>query len=138
MSKFESGNTIGMDTRFKPGHQLSCKYKAVYTDSLLAYFVQQSATNALPTIEGWAIENKLKIRTVYDWIEKPEKYPHFADAYAQAKAIQKNMLMQKGLTETYNASLVKFLLSNNHGMKEKVEQDVNAGGALQVNINVVD
>lgn len=135
MSKFEKGNQIGKETRFQPGNTLCKKYDVKYADSLLEYFMK---SEKCPTIEEWAVENKLAIRTVYHWATNENKYPRFASAYAQAKAIQKNKLVQNGLLEIYNASLVKFLLVNNHGMAEKVEQEVKADAKLEVNINVVD
>lgn len=136
-TKFKPGNEIGINTRFKPGNTLSKKYKPEYADSLLLYFL---TCEKLPTIEEWAVENHLAIRTVYDWTTNEEKYPRFAASYAQAKAIQKTKLVQNGLRETYNASLVKFLLINNHGMSEKIEQKVEgeASAAITVNIREVN
>ena len=136
-TKFKPGNKIGINTRFKPGNTLSKKYKPEYADSLLLYFL---TCEKLPTIEEWAVENHLAIRTVYDWTTNEEKYPRFAASYAQAKAIQKTKLVQNGLRETYNASLVKFLLINNHGMSEKIEQKVEgeASAAITVNIREVN
>lgn len=136
-TKFKPGNEIGINTRFKPGNTLSKKYKPEYADSLLLYFL---TCEKLPTIEEWAVENHLAIRTVYDWTTNEGKYPRFAASYAQAKAIQKTKLVQNGLRETYNASLVKFLLINNHGMSEKIEQKVEgeASAAITVNIREVN
>ena len=118
--QFKPGNEIGTATRFKHGNVLSKKYKQEYADSLLIYFM---TCDKLPTIEEWAVKNNLKIRTVYDWSTNEEKYPRFADSYAQAKAIQKTKLVQNGLSEKYNATLVKFLLINNHGMSDKTLSD---------------
>jgi hypothetical protein len=133
-TQFKPGNTIGMDTRFKPGKKpLNCQYNESYPDSILVYFL---TCDKLPTIEGWAIENNVAIRTVYDWLEAPEEYPHLANTYAQAKAIQKAKLIELGLVEAYNATLVKFLLTNNHGMSEKVEQDIKAKTDNTINVNI--
>ena len=137
-TKFKEGNEIGIETRFQPGNTLRKKYKPEYADSLLLYFL---TCEKLPTIEEWAVKNHLAIRTVYEWTTNEEKYPRFAATYAQAKAIQKTKLVQNGLVERYNASLVKFLLINNHGMSEKVEQKIegDAGGAfVTVNIREVN
>ena len=119
-TKFKKGNEIGIETRFKPGNTLSKKYKSEYADSLLLYFL---TCEKLPTIEEWAVKNQLAIRTVYDWTTDEKKYPRFAATYAQAKAIQKTKLVQNGLKEVYNATLVKFLLINNHGMSDKTLND---------------
>ncbi len=107
-------------TSFKPGHTFSRKYKAEYADSLVEYFL---TSEKFPTYEEWAIQNHIDVRTVYNWKDDPEKFPNFQSACAQAKAIQKTKLIQCGLTEQYNAQLVKFLLTNNHGMSEKSAVD---------------
>jgi len=134
--QFGKGNESRKDTRFKPGHHLSCKYKEEYSQALIDYF--RNPEIIFPTVEGFAEANDLAIRTVHDWHEDSEKYPQFATAYAQAMAIQKDRLLVGGLTRKFDASIVRFLAMNNHGMREKVEQDVKADAAFTVNINVED
>lgn len=134
--KFEKGNEIGKNTRFKPGHKLSSKYKEEYADKIIEYFRDESVV--FPTVEGFAELEGLAIRTVQDWHNDEEKHPHFATAYAQAMAIQRERLLVGGLTRKFDASIVKFLAVNNHGMREKVEQEVKADTTFTVNINVED
>lgn len=136
--KFEKGNTIGKETRFKAGHNLSKKYKAEYADDLLNYFKEMEDMDIieLPTLEGWAISRSISIRSVNNWVHEEEKYPQFADKYAQALAIQKKKLALLGLKGSYNQRLVEFLLKNNHGMsdktEQKVDQTVNGGVSIKV------
>lgn len=132
-TKFKEGNEIGIDTRFKSGNTISKKYKAEYADSLLIYFL---TCERLPTIEEWAVQNHIDVRTVRNWTKNEEKYPRFSSAYAQALAIQKTKLVQNGLCEKYNASLVKFLLINNHGMSEKIEQKVEGETSAAITVNI--
>lgn len=132
-TKFKPGNEIGKETRFKPGNTLSKKYKPEYADSLLLYFL---TSNEVPTIEDWAAQNNLYIRTVREWSTNEEKYPRFASSYEQAKAIQKTHLIRKGLKENYNANLVKFLLINCHGMSEKIEQKVDGASTADITVNI--
>ena len=75
-----------------------------------------------------------------EWIKHPEKYPHFAIAHSYMYTEQKKMLVLLGLTERYNAQLVKFLLSANHGMSEKSQQEINAktDNTFRVDIKVID
>ena len=47
-------------------------------------------------------------------------------------------LIVGGLTSAFNSQIVKFVAINNHGMKDKIEQEVKAEAAFEVNINVVD
>lgn len=132
---FKPGNTIGSETRFKPGNTLSRIYKEEYADSLLEYFIETESR--FPMIEEWATKNGLAIRTVYEWMYDEEKYPRFASTYAQCKEIQKQRLIQNGLADKYNAQIVKFMLVNNHGMKEKVDAEVKGSGGLTINIHEV-
>jgi len=134
-TKFKKGNEIGIDTRFKPGNTLSKKYKSEYADSLLKYFL---TCEKLPTIEEWAVQNQLAIRTVYDWTTDENKYPRFAASYAQAKAIQKTKLVQNGLREVYNATLAKFLLINNHGMSDKTLNDTTVTFSVDYGSDEID
>ena len=137
-SKFQKGNTIGFETRFKQGNTLSKKYKPEYADDLLEYFEERDSMEnpELPTLEGWAVSRKIAIRCVNNWIADEDKYPRFADKYAQALAIQKKKLALLGLTGAYNQRLVEFLLKNNHGMSDKtetkVDQSINGGITVKV------
>jgi hypothetical protein len=137
--RFKKGNTIGSETRFKPGNTLSVKYKPEYADGLLKYFADRDdmSNPELPTLEGWAIDNKISIRSVNYWVKDEDKYPRFASAYAQALAIQKKKLALLGLIGQYNHKLVEFLLKNNHGMVEKVEQKVDqtVDGGISVKVS---
>ena len=117
---FKPGNEIGKATRFKLGNLFSTKYNPEYADSLLKYFKEHEG---FPTIEEWAVENNLAIRTVYEWSHDEDKYPRFAATFKQTMAIQKSKLLQNGLADKYNATLTKFLLMNNHGMSDKSTND---------------
>lgn len=134
--RFQKGNTIGYETRFQPGHTLSTKYQDEYADQLLEFFTDPDVE--FPTIEGFAKKYHIAIRTVYDWIEAPEKYPQFALSHAQAMAIQRDKLLVGGLTEQYNSQIVKFIAVNCHGMKEKIEQEVKGDATINVNISFFD
>ena len=48
--------------------------------------------------------------------------PRFSEAYARVKALQEQDLVQKGLTNRYNAQFTMFVLKNNHGWKDR--QDI--------------
>jgi hypothetical protein len=117
---FKPGNEIGKETRIKPGVSLAKKYKPEYAASLLKYFKEHEG---FPTVEEWAVNNDLAIRTVREWCANEEKYPLFASTFNQTMAIQKNKLLQNGLADKYNATLTKFLLMNNHGMSDKSTND---------------
>ena len=126
-----------MGRKFQVGNiPANLKYKDEYAELMLIYFLNPE--NKFPTLEDFAVKNNIAIRTLKHWIEEGEKYPRLALAHAQAMAIQKQKLLVGGLTEEFNAQMAKFLLVNNHGMSEKVEQQVKADASFTVEIKVVD
>lgn len=134
-TEFKEGNTIGKDTRFKPGHTLSKKYDDSLADDLLAFYRECAEEGVfLPTVEKWAVERNISITSVFTWVKE---YPQFEVAYRQAQAIQRNMLIQNGLIDKYNSSLVKFVLNAMHGLSEKNEVEQSQKNPFEVKINVV-
>lgn len=135
--QFVPGNTIGIDTRFKPGNiPFNSKYKEEYVDMLYNYFTDSD--KIMPTLEGFAAENHIAIVSLERWVKDEKKHPRMKAVWAQCKAIQKDKLLLGGLTERFNPQIVKFLAINNHGMKEKIEQEVNGNAKVEVTISVVD
>lgn len=127
--RFLPGNTEG----FKPGNTLNSLYNEKIPQKMLSYY--NNSDEAYPTLEGFAIKEKIAIRTLERWVNSPENYPCLADIYAQCKAIQLNKLLIGGLTKRFDAQIVKFIAINNHGMKEKVESDVKADAEIKVKID---
>lgn len=127
--RFTDGNTYG----FKPGHMLRRKYQKEYPEKMLRYFSDES--EVYPTLEGFAIKENIKIRTLERWVNSPEKYPYLADIYAQCKAMQLNRILLGGLTKRFDPQIVKFIAINNHNMKEKVESAVKADAEITVKID---
>ena len=125
--------------KFESGNQAACKYDDKYADLMMNY--ADSGYTILPSLEEFCKINNLPNRTVERWVAEAEnKYPRLADSYARLKKEQKRVLIEKGLTERFNASMVKFLLSNNHDMSEKTAAEVNANtnNKFEVNIKVID
>ena len=92
-------------------------------------------------LEDFAIKFNIPIRTLRRWIaesEDEEKYPRLALSYAYLLARQKQILIDRGLRETYNSQLVKFLLTNCHGMSEKANIEAKTDNKFEVNIKVID
>lgn len=127
---------------FEKGNLAAFKYKIEYAD-LMARYVDGGFT-VLPTLEEFCEVSKLPLRSVARWVteakEDEEKYPRLALSYARLLNKQKLMLIQMGLTEQFNVQMVKFLLSNNHGMSEKTSAQVDAktDNKFEVNIKVID
>lgn len=126
---------------FEKGNLAAFKYKEEYADMMMLYADDDSLI--YPSIEDFAIRFKIPIRSLRRWIaesEDEEKYPRLALSHAYLLARQKQMLIDRGLRETYNSQLVKFLLSNCHGMSEKTAAQVDAktDNKFEVNIKVID
>lgn len=72
----------------------------------------------LPSVEGFCIYIKVPRRTVYHWkLDNKE----FEEALEKIEVIQKKRLMENGLSGKYSPVIAKFLLSANHGLKEKTD-----------------
>jgi hypothetical protein len=61
-----------------------------------------------------------------DWASVSEK---FSGAYRLAKQRQESRLVNGGLNELYNGSIVKFVLANAHGWTDKQETKVSGDAA---------
>jgi hypothetical protein len=116
------------------------KYKPEYCQKIIEYFnvdyfittyeQKMSASGAVEDIEvikpnrfrtlaGFAArELGVDPDTLKEW---RDKYPDFSAAYRQAKAIQRDMINAHAMSGGYNASFAKFMLVNNHNMKDKSE-----------------
>lgn len=137
--QFKKGNTIGMETRFQKGHDVTCKYDEKYCEELISFFsdvkpeiiyeecyypdgtvkARRPASvipAQLPTFEGFAWKIGVTVGTLLNW---RDKYPHFANAYTRAIEKQKEILLINGANKQYDGNFAKFLLMNNHGMSEK-------------------
>lgn len=77
----------------------------------------------LPSVDGLALALFVSDETVVQWCEI---YADFSAAVAHIKRLQKERLLNGGLSNSYNPLISKFLLSANHGMSEntRVENTV--------------
>lgn len=79
---------------------------------------------SLPTIEGFALYLQIHKDTLYEWAKL---YPDFSDALKTIELLQKQQLINDGIYggKEVNSTIVKLLLQNNHGMKERTDQTTN-------------
>lgn len=112
-----------------------------YDDEKLAKTLEYLETHKLlgdpvPTIEGLCDELKVSKTTLYAWAEA---HPELLDALERLKAKQGRLLQSGGLMSKYAPVITKLMLSANHGMREKTEQDITSGGkALTIVTRVPD
>lgn len=78
----------------------------------------------LPTIESFAIWLSVSKDTLYEW---KKKYPEFSDALGKILLKQAIQLINDGIYggKEVNATIVKLLLQNNHGMREKMDNETS-------------
>lgn len=86
-------------------------------------------TVQLPTREGFAKFIGKSVDALSDW---EKDHPEFSGALRQLDAEQKQRLIESGLAGDYNPVIAKLLLSANHGMAEKSEQDVKHSGGVSL------
>lgn len=70
----------------------------------------------LPTIYGFALYVGVSEKTVGNWGKVHKKFRRALD---KIKNEQKQRLVNMGLSGDYNSTIAKFILSSNHGMKER-------------------
>ena len=88
----------------------------------------------LPTIEGFALFLGVNKTTLYEW---DKKYPDFSNSLDKIRIEQQTRLINEGLAGNYNPTIAKLILSSNHGMREKTEQDITTGGKKINAINYI-
>lgn len=79
----------------------------------------------LPKREGLALFLDVDMGTLSEW---EEEYPEFSRALSKIDKEQKERLINNGLSGDYNSTIAKLILSANHGMAEKTEQDIKTNG----------
>lgn len=79
----------------------------------------------LPTREGFADHIDRSTDAFLDW---ERAFPEFSGAMMKLDYAQKVRLINMGLSGDYNPKIAGLLLSANHGMREKTEQDITSGG----------
>lgn len=76
----------------------------------------------VPSQSGFALYLGFSEVTIKRWATRHEE---FRSALGIIKQVQRHFLISKGLTKAYDPQLTKFLLMNNHGMKDKREDEHN-------------
>lgn len=110
-----------------PGGRPS-KYQESFCDELDKYLeTTGKEQTSLPTKQGFALWLGVDDETLLEWAKK---YPEFSATFKRLQQIQAKQLIDDGIYggKEVNATIVKLLLQNNHGMREKIDSDVTSGG----------
>jgi hypothetical protein len=82
----------------------------------------------LPLLESFAESIGVTRETLGEWADQ---FPAFGEAHARAKAMQKALLIERGLTRQYDPSFAIFTAKNITDMRDQT------GPAVEVNIQIV-
>jgi len=82
--------------------------------------------DAFPSLIGLSLALDINISTVEEW-GKDKTKAKFSSMLGKILSTQQRVAWTKGLNGTYNASLVKLLLTK-HGYSDKTDTDVTSGG----------
>lgn len=74
----------------------------------------------LPTFNGFAAKIGVSRDTLLEWC----KHPEFSDAYARAREMQEEILIENALMGLYNPQFAQFFAKNNLGYKDRQEMSV--------------
>ncbi len=87
--------------------------------------------DVIPSVEGLAFHIDRARSTIYEWAKSDDK-KEFSDTLEKINELQKRVLLNNGLTGDFNSNIAKLALGN-HGMSEKVHQELSApgGGPIQ-------
>lgn len=86
----------------------------------------------VPSVAGLACYLGVNKTTLYEWAEK---HPDFSNTLGACKERQEKLALMGGLTNEFNASIVKLLLAN-HGYSDKQQLEHTGAGGAPLNIRV--
>lgn len=101
------------------------KYKKEYCDELDKYLKTTGRVQmSLPTIQGFSLWLDVDSDTLNNWAKQ---HKEFFGTLKRLKELQAKQLIDDGIYggKEVNATIVKLLLQNNHGMKERTDQTTN-------------
>ena len=87
--------------------------------------------DVVPTYEGLSLRLGVCTTTIENW---GKAHKPFLGALSKMKSKQKKILFNLGLTGEFNSTIAKLILSANHGVNEKTEQDQN----VKTSITIID
>lgn len=102
------------------------KYKEEYCQEMIDFFDVECVTygprdkkiNKFPTFERFALKIGVHHQTLLNW---RDANPQFFEAYIKCKEIQKDLLIEGGLSGHYNAAFTMFLAKNVTDLRDKQE-----------------
>ena len=90
------------------------------------------AQDPVPSVAGMACYLGVNKTTLYEWAKV---HPQFSNTLDACKERQEKLALMGGLTNEFNASIVKLLLAN-HGYSDKQQLEHTGAGGTPLNIRV--
>lgn len=100
------------------------KYRDEFNRELEKYLSMTGREQtSLPTVEGFSLYLGVSRDSLYEWAKK---YPKFSDTLKKIEVRQKQQLVDDGVYggKEVNATIVKLMLMNNHGMRERSSKEL--------------
>lgn len=97
------------------------EYDPTFVEELEQYLAGTGREHTiLPTIEGFALHLDVSKKSLYNWAEQ---HPEFLHALDKLMGKQAEQLINDGIYggKEVNSTIVKLLLQNNHGMRERTD-----------------
>jgi hypothetical protein len=101
---------------------------------IATYSGHKTTITKFPTFERFALEHGVHHQTLLNWCDK---HAEFLEAYNVCKGIQKDLLIEGGLSGIYKERFAMFLSVNVSDLKDKVEQTIDQK-VVQVSLNYKD
>ena len=101
------------------------KYKKNFVQEVSKYIATTGREQMeLPTLQGFALWIDCSLDAIADW---KKLYPDFSGALKKLMLKQATQLINDGIYggKEVNSTIIKLLLQNNHGMKERVDNTTN-------------
>ena len=108
-----------------------------YSDEILAkakeyLTVWDNGVDVIPSVEALAEYIDRSRASIYNWAKQEDK-KEFLDTLDKINELQKRVLINKGLKGDFNSNITKLALGN-HGMSEKLQQEVSGPGGKEISI----
>jgi hypothetical protein len=103
-------------------------YKQKYCEEVDRYLEEQTVQNMhMPKVVSFARRIGVHKDTLYEWAKE---HKEFSVALSKIMEKQEEDLIDTGIFggKEINHSIIKLMLMNNHGMREKQDTDVTTGG----------